>query len=55
MLLLVVLMHLESIVLGDLDNTAANVGAMVGNSLEGGEYVGKHEAVLDGALALLKP
>ena len=54
MSLLVVLMHLESIVLSDLYYTAANVCTVVGNTLEVGKYIGKNEAVLDGALALLK-
>ena len=50
----VVLVHIESIVCSDLDNASADVGAMVGYTLEVGEKVGKHEAVLDGTLALLK-
>ena len=54
MLLFVVLMHIECIVLRDLNYTAADVGTVVGNTLEVGKYVGKNEAVLDGALALLE-
>ena len=49
-----ILVHIKSIVSGDLDNASADVGAMVGYTLEVGEKVGKHEAVLDGTLALLK-
>ena len=47
-------MHIKSVVLSYLYNASANVGAMVGDTLEVGKYIGKHEAVLDGALALLQ-
>ena len=35
-------------------NTAGNIGAVVGYTLEVSKKVGENEAVLDGALALLK-
>lgn len=50
----VVLMHIERVVLRDLDHAAADVGAVVGHTLKVGEKVGEDEAVLDGTLALLK-
>ena len=47
-------MHIKCLVLRNLDDTARNVGAVVGNTLKVVEYIRKDKAVLDRALALLK-
>ena len=54
MILSVVLMHIKSVVLSYLYNASANVGAMVGDTLEVGKYIRENEAVLNSALALLE-
>ena len=53
-LLSVVLMHIECIVLCDLNDTSTDVGAMVGHTLEVGEDIREDKAVLDCALTLLE-
>ena len=49
-----VFVKIHSVVGGNLDYTAANVGAMVGNTLEVVEKVCENEAVLNRAFALLE-
>lgn len=48
-----IFVHIQAMVC-DLDDTAGDVGAMVGNALQIIEQVGKHEAELDGTFVFCK-
>lgn len=43
-----IFVHIQA-VMCDLDDTAGNVGAMVGNTFQIVEQIGQHKAQLDGA------
>ena len=49
-----ILVHIKSVVSGDLNDATCNVRAMVGNSLVVIKKIRENEAVLNGALALLE-
>ena len=54
MILSVVLVHIEGVIHSYFYNASANVGAMVGNTLEVGENIRKDEPVFNCTLTLLK-